>query len=82
MKTRDIDTIPDDFDWSATTFEGTRREQLRRWAKLPLEDVIRSLEEMDELAQALHPLRASTENRKGGTSAGSADSRRDLGSTR
>jgi nucleotide-binding universal stress UspA family protein len=43
----------DDVDWSLTTFEGARREQLRRWAKLPLEDVIRSLEEMDELAQLL-----------------------------
>lgn len=42
-----------DIDWSLTTFEGVRREQLRRWARLPLEDIIRSLEEMDDLARAL-----------------------------
>jgi hypothetical protein len=40
-----------DIDWSLTTFEDACREQLRRWAQLPLEDVVRSLEEMDELAQ-------------------------------
>lgn len=41
----------DDIDWRLTTFEGVRREQLRRWAKLPLEDIVRSLEEMDDLAR-------------------------------
>ncbi len=25
----------DDIDWSLTTWEGARREQLRRWAALP-----------------------------------------------
>jgi hypothetical protein len=24
-----------DFDWRVTSFEGSRREQLRRWAQLP-----------------------------------------------
>lgn len=44
-------------DWSLTTWEGTRREQLRRWAALPLEDVVRALEEMEALAAELriHP---------------------------
>jgi hypothetical protein len=37
-------------DWSVTTFEGARREQLRRWAKLSLREVIQALEEMQELA--------------------------------
>jgi hypothetical protein len=46
-------TEHDAIDWSLTTFEGVRREQLRRWAQLPLEDIIRSLEEMDDLARAL-----------------------------
>jgi|GEM_PF-300208 len=41
----------DDIDWSLTTWEGARREQLRRWAALPLERIILAIEEMDELAQ-------------------------------
>jgi hypothetical protein len=28
--------LPPDIDWSLTTWEGARREQLRRWAALPL----------------------------------------------
>jgi len=40
----------DDIDWSLTTWEGSRREQLRRWAALPLERVIRALEEMQEVS--------------------------------
>ena len=31
------DAQPTDFDWRLTSFEGARREQLRRWAQLPLE---------------------------------------------
>jgi hypothetical protein len=40
----------DGIDWSRTTFEGARREQLRRWAELPLRQVILALEEMEEIA--------------------------------
>jgi hypothetical protein len=39
----------DQIDWSLTTWEGARREQLRRWAELPLERIIMALEEMEEL---------------------------------
>ena len=42
-----------EFDWRVTSFEGARREQLRRWAQLPLEDVIRAIEEMQDIAQQL-----------------------------
>jgi hypothetical protein len=42
-------------DWSLTTWEGARREQLRRWAALPLDRVIAALEEMETLAEALRP---------------------------
>lgn len=31
-----------EFDQEVISFEGARREQLRRWAQLPLEDVFRS----------------------------------------
>jgi hypothetical protein len=41
-------------DLSMTTFEAARREQLRRWAALPLEDIIRALEEMEEITAQLH----------------------------
>ena len=40
-----------DIDWTLTTWEGARREQLRRWADLPLERIITALEEMGELAE-------------------------------
>ncbi|MBI4419874.1 MAG: hypothetical protein HY560_03545 [Gemmatimonadetes bacterium] len=42
-------------DWSVTTFEGARREQLRRWAALPLDQIIAGLEEMADLAAAWGP---------------------------
>lgn len=38
-----------DIDWRLTTWEGSRREQLRRWAALPLERIILAIEEMQEL---------------------------------
>jgi len=49
------DARPDDIDWSLTTWEGARREQMRRWAELPLERIILALEEMEELARRLAP---------------------------
>ena len=36
-------------DWRLTTWEGARREELRRWSQLPLERVVAALEEMAEL---------------------------------
>lgn len=45
----------DKIDWSLTTWEGARREQLRRWAQLPLENVVAALEEMQEIVEWLHP---------------------------
>ena len=41
-----------EFDWRVTSFEGARREQLRRWAQLPLENVLLAIEEMQDIAQA------------------------------
>lgn len=40
-------------DWSLTTWEGAEREQLRRWSRLSLEEVIRAQEEMQSLADRL-----------------------------
>jgi hypothetical protein len=49
------DPRSDDIDWSLTTWEGARREQMRRWSELPLERIILALEEMEELAKRLMP---------------------------
>ena len=40
-------------DWQITTFAGARREQLRRWSRLPLRQVILAREEMEELGRRL-----------------------------
>lgn len=40
-------------DWGLATWNGSRREALRRWAQLPLERVIAALEEMQELSDML-----------------------------
>lgn len=42
------------FDWRVTSFEGARREQLRRWAELPLENTLLAIEEMQEVVQLLY----------------------------
>jgi len=56
--------MPDDelpvseFDWRVTSFEGARREQLRRWACLPLEQILLAIEEMQDIAHALGTISA------------------------
>lgn len=47
------DGQPDAIDWRLTTWDGARREQLRRWAALPLERILLAQEEMRELAERL-----------------------------
>jgi len=49
------DETADAVDWTLTTWKGARREQMRLWAEMPLEQVIRALEEMQRLAEALCP---------------------------
>jgi len=46
-------TEPDEpeIDWSVTSFDGARREQMRRWAELPLAEILAALEEMEALAK-------------------------------
>lgn len=38
---------------ASTTWEGSRREQMRRWAQLTLEEIILAQEEMAELGERL-----------------------------
>lgn len=40
-------------DWNLTTWEGSRREQLRRWAALSLEEILLAQEEMQQIAERL-----------------------------
>ncbi len=47
------DSRIDEIDWSLTTWEGARREQMRRWSQLPLAEIILALEEMQRLAEKL-----------------------------
>ena len=54
----DNDLHATDFDWRLTTFEGARREQLRRWAQLPLERILLAIEEMQDIARLLGPASA------------------------
>ena len=49
----DVERQADIIDWSLTTWEGSRREQLRRWAALSLEEILLAQEEMRELAGKL-----------------------------
>ena len=49
------DAQPTDFDWSLTSFEGARRQQLRRRAQLPLENILLATEEMQDIARLFAP---------------------------
>jgi hypothetical protein len=42
-------------DWGLTTWEGSRREQLRRWSELTADEIFEAQEEMAELAAELGP---------------------------
>lgn len=56
----------DAIDWSLTTWEGAEREQLRRWAALSLEEIVRAQEEMQELDRRL--AEAKVDRERGGSS--------------
>lgn len=42
-----------EIDWSVTTWEGSRREQLRRWRALTVRQRLEALDDMTELAETL-----------------------------
>lgn len=41
--------------WNQATWEGATREQLRRWSRLSLEEIVAAQEEMAELSLQLSP---------------------------
>lgn len=51
-------TDSEEIDWSLTTWDGARKEQLRRWSQMSLREMISALEEMHELSDKLN--RANT----------------------
>ncbi len=46
-----------EIDWSKTTWDGSRREQLRRWRKLSLRERLLAVDEMAELSQRFGEMR-------------------------
>ena len=49
----------DKIDWSLATWEGSRREQLRRWSELSLREIIQAQEDMRELSERFAQMRNS-----------------------
>ena len=43
----------EEIDWAATTWEGSRRWQLERWAELDLDEILEAQEAMAELAREI-----------------------------
>jgi hypothetical protein len=64
----------DGIDWSLTTWEGSRREQLRRWAELSFDEILAAQEEMADLARRLAEIReAKTFSRRIGSAPRAGD---------
>ncbi len=53
--------MPDDIDWSVTTFEGNRRRQHKEFLALPLREKLERLEQMAEVAEFFASRRAIRE---------------------
>jgi len=47
----------DPIDWTLTTWEGSRRAQLRRWCALTLRERLVALDEMTDLAHRFAEMR-------------------------
>ncbi len=63
-----------DIDWSLTSWEGSRRAQLRRWLALTVRERLQAIEEMVELsARIAGSLRPSERNARTDTPASVAD---------
>jgi len=43
-----------EIDWSLTTWEGSRREQTRRWQELSWDEIVAAQEEMAEIAEMMN----------------------------
>ena len=45
----------EDANWDVTTWQGSRREQIRRWSKLTMDEILAAQEEMAALVDELNP---------------------------
>jgi hypothetical protein len=43
-----------EIDWSLTTWEGSRREQVRQWRELSWDQILAAQEEMAEIAEMMN----------------------------
>jgi len=43
----------DDIDWSLTSWEGSRRAQLRRWCSLTVRERLQAIEDLAEVAERI-----------------------------
>jgi hypothetical protein len=59
--------IPDNIDWSLTSWDGSRRAQLRRWRALSLRQKLLALEDMAEIAEHFGRMREAGKIRGGTT---------------
>ena len=53
--------MPDDIDWSLTTWEGGRQEQLRHALSFTLRERLQAVEDMAEVAQRFQEMREAEE---------------------
>lgn len=67
------DPLPDDIDWSLTTFEGNRRRQHQEFRALTFREKLAALEDMAEIVA----LFAGRKTAGGGTVGGEGESDRD-----
>jgi hypothetical protein len=51
----------EDIDWNLTTFEGSRREQLRRALQLTVRERLEAVEDMADIARRFAEMRANNE---------------------
>jgi hypothetical protein len=51
---------PSAIDWNLTTWEGSRREQIRRWSQLTMDEIFAAQEEMAALAEELRAAGTAT----------------------
>ena len=46
-------TREDGIDWSQTTWEGSRREQIERWSRMSLDQILEAQEELADLSREM-----------------------------
>lgn len=60
--------MPDDIDWSLTTFEGLRRKQREEFAALSFAEKLERIEQMNEIVEVFDAARGLNTARPGSAS--------------